>query len=414
MAFSWKDKKDIWKGEGIYFVTFVVNGRQKLLGDLVRIMEDGRFAPVEGQNVGMPNVAHIGKDGRLEGRWDFAKYGQHRATVRLKPLGFEIAKDLQNISKRHEGYQLCGKQIMENHLHLVIWVHNDNGQSIKQWAHKFRMGITNLARDKGLWPSAPVGAQPVGGSPVGALPVGGSPVGNQPVGGSPVGDQDVSRSDGPGLVLEKAFIRTLSHSGQLKNMLAYTHGNPDNALLMRDNPGLYVIRRNKSYAGLLFDSMGKERLLDYPDRNVVALSRSLTEEQIAQEVQKALRLAESGAVTYCAAINDGEKAVTKAIRAAGFPLVVMMLDGFPPENSEAARYYHPNGVYHKACGEGRLYLLAPKAGNYNDARLIELTERELARKAAEKGQSYYGMPHTQKRWRMIAGNMMLKMIAGVE
>lgn len=46
MAFSWKDKKDIWKGEGIYFVTFVVTGRQRLLEDLVRIREDGSFAPV--------------------------------------------------------------------------------------------------------------------------------------------------------------------------------------------------------------------------------------------------------------------------------------------------------------------------------------------------------------------------------
>ena len=46
MAFSWKDKKDIWKGEGIYFVTFVVTGGQRLLKGLVRIREDGSFAPV--------------------------------------------------------------------------------------------------------------------------------------------------------------------------------------------------------------------------------------------------------------------------------------------------------------------------------------------------------------------------------
>ena len=105
--------------------------------------------------------------------------------------------------------------------------------------------------------------------------------------------------------------------------------------------------------------MGKYRLLDYPVRNVVALPRSLSEEQIAQEVQKALRLAASGSVTYCAAMNDGEKAVTKAIRAAGYPLVVMLIEGFPPEGSEAARFYHPNGVYHTACGEGRLLLMAP-------------------------------------------------------
>jgi len=37
MAFNWKDHKSIWKGEGIYFLTFVVTGRCKLLGTLMPI-----------------------------------------------------------------------------------------------------------------------------------------------------------------------------------------------------------------------------------------------------------------------------------------------------------------------------------------------------------------------------------------
>lgn len=74
---------------------------------------------------------------------------------------------------------------------------------------------------------------------------------------------------------------------------------------------------------------------------MIALSRSLTDEEIAAGVQKALRKAERGVVTYCAAMNDGEKAVTKAIREAGYPLVVMMLDGFPPAGPEAERFYKP-------------------------------------------------------------------------
>ena len=28
-AFEWKDPKDIWKGVGIYHITFVVSGRKK-------------------------------------------------------------------------------------------------------------------------------------------------------------------------------------------------------------------------------------------------------------------------------------------------------------------------------------------------------------------------------------------------
>lgn len=194
-------------------------------------------------------------------------------------------------------------------------------------------------------------------------------------------------------------------------MIDYVHANPDNAWMRRLHPDLYTIRRNQRHGGLLFDAMGKARLLDYPDRHVVALSRSLTDAQVAAEVQKALRLAERGTVIYTAAINAGEKAVAKAVREVGYPLVVMLLDGFPPEGTEAARYFHPSGVYHRACGEGRLYLLAPLAGNYRDEDLVALTEAELARKAAEKGLRYGGIPHESTRWRMIAGNVMLRMIA---
>lgn len=389
MAFKWKDKKDIWKGEGIYFVTFAVTGRQRLLGSLVRILEDQSYAPARPYDQLEPKL--------LEGRWDVEKYGEHSATVRKSQLGFLIANDLQNITERHPGYELCGKMIMENHLHVVIWVHDDGGKSIKQWAHGFRMGITQLAREKGLWPGGGVHDM--------HLKMNGRTDTGEMNGRAGTDDKHEG-----GLLLEKAFIRTLSHSGQLKNMLAYTHNNPDNLLLMVDNPDLYTIRRNQEYAGLHFDCMGKARLLDYPEKNVVALSRSLTEEQIAEEVQKALRRAERGAVTYCAAINDGERAVTKAIRAAGYPLVVMMLGGFPPEGSETARFFHPGGAYHKACGEGLLYLMAPLSENYNSQRLIERTENELKRKAEEKEKRYYALPHDSTRWRMIAGNEMLKMI----
>lgn len=420
MAFKWKDKKDIWKGEGIYFVTFAVTGRQRLLGTLVRILEDQSYALARHSDLLEPK--------QLVGRWDVEKYGEHSATVRKSQLGFLIANDLQNITERHPGYELCGKMIMENHLHVVIWVHDDGGKSIKQWAHGFRMGITQLAREKGLWPVAPGGGGGVsqvngcvhnmhltmnGRGGTCEMNGGGGTCEMDGRGGTCEMDGKAGTDDmhEGGLLLEKAFIRTLSHSGQLKNMLAYTHNNPDNLLLMVDNPELYTIRRNQEYAGLHFDCMGKARLLYYPEKNVVALSRSLTKEQIAEEVQMALRRAERGAVTYCAAINDGEKTVTKAIRAAGYPLVVMMLGGFPPEGSETARFFHPGGAYHKACGEGLLYLMAPLAENYNSPRLIDRTEDELKRKAEEKGKHYDGIPHDSTRWRMIAGNEMLRMIA---
>lgn len=378
MAFTWKSPKDIWKGEGIYHLTFVVAGRQPLLGELVALPDSRAYGKSDESNrsyeegVSRPNNT----DGLPYEGWRKELCVTELATVRLSAFALAVSRDLMALPERYSyvatdgepAIVICGKQFMDNHLHVVVWVKKDLGKSIRQIAQGFRIGVRKIAVDMGVW----------------------------------------KREDGH--VFQKPFIRTLSRKGQKRKMIDYVHANPDSKWREIHNPDLYTIRRNEEHAGLHFDCMGKARLLDYPERNVVALSRSLTPEQIEEEVQKALWRAECGAVTYCAAINEGERKVTKAIREAGYPLVVMMLDGFPPEGSEAARFFHPGGAYHKVCGEGRLYLMAPLSENYSDTRLIERTEAELKRKAEHKGMRYDVIPHESKRWRMIAGNEMLKMI----
>lgn len=362
MAFSWKGHKDIWKGEGIYHLTFVVAERRRVLGELVAL----EFSRAYNRDVE-----------RLHNTNGKNKYTSELATTELSTFGYAVLEHLMQLPDRYSyvstdnepAIQICAKQFMPDHLHVVVWVRKDLGKSIRQVAQGFRIGIRKIAEEMGVW-----------------------------------------RMD-DGHVFQIPFIRTLSRKGQKMRMIDYVHANPDDAWRRKMNPDMYVIRRNQHYAGLRFDCMGKARLLYYPDTQVVALSRSLSEEQINAEVQKALRRAERGVVTYCAAINDGEKAVTKAIRNAGYPLVVMMFDGFPPEGSEAARYFKPGGAYHKACGEGKLFLMAPMAENYMDSRLIELTDAELNMKAKVKGYSYQPLPHTSKRWRMIAGNVMLRMVS---
>lgn len=375
MAFSWKEKKDIWKGEGIYFLTFNVRNRACLLGILRRLT--------------VPDS---------EG---------HIAAVDATDLGKMVYKEFNALLSKYKGFYVVAKQIMPNHFHAVCWCKSEFGDtSIKMVARSFSQAISKVARtlyQQQLQSARSDRADTNGMSVTVSHPLPFSH--SQALSASPY-----ECGNGANTLFEKPFIRTLSHAGQLRNMIDYTHANPDNLLRILDNPDFYVIRRNQRHGGLLFDTMGKTRLLDYPDKHVVALSRSLTPEQIATEVSKALWLAESGAVTYCAAINDAEKAVTKAIRSAGYPLVVMMLDGFPPEGTDASRYFHPNGVYHEACGRGLLYLMAPSPANYNDPRVIELTDRELARKAAAKHLPYTPIPHNSKRWRMIAGNIMLTMV----
>lgn len=388
--FKWKAPKDIWKGVGIYHITFVVTGRKTLLGELVALADSRaygrsvqRFRDTDengGEIAGENGDLHAGARSEIRGRHG-GKYTSELATTELSDFAYRVLTHLKELEMRFEDplnppktdddkvFQICAKQFMPDHLHVVVWVKANLGKTIKQIAQGFRIGVRKIAEDMGVW----------------------------------------NREDGH--VFEKPFIRTLSRKGQKRGMIDYVHANPDEAWHRKQNPDMYVIRRNMEYAGLHFDCMGKERLLAYPDRQVIALSRSLTDEEIAAEVQKALGKAERGVVTYCAAMNDGEKAVTMAIRNAGYPLVVMMLNGFPPAGSEAERFYKPGGAYHKACGEGKLYLMAPLPENYENPELIARTDAELQRKAEEKHRYYTPLPHDSKRWRMIAGNVMLAMIA---
>lgn len=151
--------------------------------------------------------------------------------------------------------------------------------------------------------------------------------------------------------------------------------------------------------------MGNHFLLDWPDRQLIEMSRSAGESQIEDAVHTAIRHARNGAITITAAISEGEKRIARAIREAGLPLVVLLTDGFPKPGSEAERYYKPGGVYFEACAAGRLLLLEPTAETLALPRVIEMVDETLRKKAEKKHLSYMTIPHDSKRWRFVANNV---------
>ena len=363
-------------------------------------------------------------------------------------MGIEIYKEFDKLQNIHPGFKVLAKQVMPDHFHAVVWCKEDCSSSIKMIARGFSQACSKRAREErqrlatatslsqyptyrreltippslqAALPSITASSNEALSSPKTALPsitASSNEALSPPQATLPSITASSNEAlnpydcgNGANTLFEKPFIRTLAHRGQLRSMIDYTHNNPDNAMLRALHPELYVIHRNIEVAGLKFDIMGKDRLLSYPDRQVIVLSRSLSEKEIKAEVSKALSNAERGVITFTAAISLGEQAVSKAIRAAQLPVVILLLNGFPPENSDAAKYFHPSGVYHTACGNGLLLLLAPSPENYQNETLIHLTEKELQNRAKEKGFSYHPIPHSSKRWKMIAGNIMLKLIS---
>jgi hypothetical protein len=150
--------------------------------------------------------------------------------------------------------------------------------------------------------------------------------------------------------------------------------------------------------------MGNHFLLEWPERQLVEMSREASDEQIEKRLQHVLAAAHNGAVTYTAAISKGEQKIARIVREKGFPLVVLLNDGFPKEGSPHERFYKPGGVYFEACSKGKLLLMEPDGSAFVNPVVMKATEDTLQRKAEAKHYSYRPIPVTSLRYRFVALN----------
>lgn len=366
MAFEWKEPKKIWKGEGIYHLTFVVAGRRPLLGELVAELPDVSRPFYRNLTERVPAVNDRGE----------------LAMIRLSPFGRAVSNDLNALEERYkESITICRKMILDDHFHIVLWVRKDIGKSILQVAHGIRQGITHIAQDMGVWPRQ-------------------------------VGMNDACDASQalPYHIMEKPFTRTLSRAGQLDAMCDYVVLNAYRKYMKRQTPALFTMHKDTEVKSLHFRSMGNHWLLDWPERQMVECSRAINDDDLQAQLHHCLQHAATGAVTYTCAISKGEQFIARSIREAGYPVVILMLDGFPPAGSDNERFFKPGGVYFDACNSGKLLLLEAHESTYSNSLVTALTDADIQRKAQAKGHHYTPIPHDTKRWRMIAGNVMLHLI----
>ena len=211
---------------------------------------------------------------------------------------------------------------------------------------------------------------------------------------------------------DKAYYheRILHAPGQLRHMIDYVKDNPRRLWLKKRHPDLFKIHRRTQTHGLLFTSLGNHFLLDWPDRQMVELSRNTPADEVEQRLAEALAAAQNGAITYTAAISKGEQLIARTLRQQGFPLVILLNDGFPKEGLPHERYFKPGGVYFEACAEGRLLLLEPTAETFLDANIQASVQETLRRKAEERHYSYSPLPVSSQRYRFVALNEMARML----
>ena len=176
-------------------------------------------------------------------------------------------------------------------------------------------------------------------------------------------------------------------------MINYVKDNPRRLWLKRANPELFRLHRQTKVAGVECTTLGNIFLAERPMRAVLQCSRSLTQAEIDAKREQCLAEADNGTVFISAAISEGEKQISRALRRNGYPMIILLQNGFPKPGDPHERYYKPGGEYFKACANEQLLLIEPSE------ELLDAPEVEASVYAKA-----HDIPHSSQRYRFLALN----------
>ena len=369
------------------------------------------------------------------------------ARVQLNSFGHKIYQTLRNLPKFYAGkgfaFRILALKVMPDHLHVVVHVLEPLPKSIGAVVRGFKSACSMIYK-RDYFVSGGENAGFDGGENAAEVHKQGERTeGDREPGGTKCGEengagfgggenaaevhkQGGTRTELQNEVTDEVFVdfnpifanrgsiwqqdpayyheRILHHKGQLNNMIQYVKDNPRRLWLRKQHPDLFRLHRQTEVEGLFFTSLGNHFLLDWPDRQLIEVSRSATDNQVRQRLQLALSAAQNGTITYTAAISKGEQFIARTLHEQGFPLVVLLYDGFPEEGSPKERYYKPGGAYFEACSKGQLLLLEPTEQAFCSPVIRSATEETLHRKAESKHYAFTSIPATSQRYRFVALN----------
>ncbi len=340
----------------------------------------------------MLTLTSVGREsifGRLDG-------DVNNASIKLTTLGEIVAKEIERIPeyKGFECAEIFKYVVMPDHVHILLYVHERLNHPLGYYVSWFKKQCSDkaqeLANPQGLT-SASATCSPM--TDVGsALAVKSASI-SQPT-------LHRSKAHSTPLIFDAEYHdRILLHNGQLDNMRRYIADNPRRLWLKRANPDLFRIHQNVSSAELEFTALGNMFLLDYPNKAVIQCSRSLTQQQIDEQKKSALIQADCGVGFVSAGISEGEKKICRALREAGYPLIILLKDGFPASDDPNSKYFKPQGVYFEACAKGKLLLLEPKLEAFEHSEIVSAVNKK-----------HCGLPHDTLRYRFLALNEIAHLI----
>lgn len=327
------EEKD-YTERGIYLVTIATEARRPLLGTLA-----GDASLYEG-----PDAPH----------------------VVLSPLGERVKEEWFGITRYYHQIEVIRLCIMPDHIHGVLFVHEKLPRHLGHVINGFKTGTRRAARELGIIPDAKPAITEAKPQPTKPTPSPSQPSSQattslsspQVLYAEALPQSHPQQNQGPkhpphGTLWEPGYNdRILFFKGQLQRMLSYLDDNPRRLLLKRQHPEYFTQLGTINAAGLPMAAMGNPALLAAPTKLQVQCSRHLYPWEIEQRKQSFLAAGREGAVIVSPCISPGEQQIATACMAAGIPLIVLLLKGFPP-------FFKPQPRYLEACSAGRLLMLAP-------------------------------------------------------
>lgn len=309
---SMKRRSDFndYQGRKMYMITMEVEGRH----------------PLFGQVIGNPLVP--------AGSSDYPH-------MQLSPLGEVVQAEWQGIPNYYPQIEVMTLQLMPDHLHGIIFVHETLPVHLSQVLVGFKKGCERKWRAmNGI---AAVQPQPTINASEGEMP---------PTTSS-VSRQDEARPQPYNRLFVLGYNDlVLKNYDEFVRWKQYLAQNPYRLAMKRARPEYLRVKENVDVCGRMCSVVGNMALLLAPKKLRVRISRSIDPALLAQEKARLLSEARSGAVLVSAAISPGEKLVTRAAFDEGLPLIILLDNGLHPMQK-------PSGERFRACSEGRLLLLSP-------------------------------------------------------
>ena len=312
--------------------------------------------------------------------------------IALSAYGEVVSEEIKRIPtyKDASAIQIYRYVVMPNHIHILLRVHEQLPHPLGYYISWFKLQCMERCSDIDGIPSKDHGEEE-------NLR---NTAGDRTENGAAEYRREQNKPEKRPIFGKEYHDRILMHKGQLAHMARYIQDNPRRLAMKRANPDLFRIRQNIRFGRTPCVALGNRFLAEYPQREVLQCSRRLTQAEIDTKREECLKEAANGTVYVSGAISEGEKQICRALREAGYPLIILLTEGFPEPDSPHYKFFKPQGVYFEACAEGKLLLIQP------DKEVLERPDIEEA-VTAKVG----NIPHESQRYRFVAMNSIAEEIA---